>query len=177
LGDWNEECKGTSASKKLCKEFGLVNIFDRLYPNQKRFKTMRRGSRPIDFSLAPLELADRVSNFLYKPFMYRLKGDHRAFYFDIGEKVLFGDTKESPYDPTGRSFTSKDPKAVTKYLKKAHGHLIANNVFNRIQKLMECNEPNHDEAERLDRELTRACKHGSNSCKRRRQDCWNIEIH
>jgi hypothetical protein len=177
LGDWNEECKGTSASKKLCEELGLVNIFDRLYPNQKRFKTMRRGSRSINFALAPLELADRVSNFVYEPFMYRLKGDHRAFYFDFGEKVLFGDTKESPYDPTGRSSTSKDPKAVTKYLKEAHEHLIANNMFNRIQKLMECNEPNHDEAERLDRELTRACEHGSNSCKRRRQDYWNIGIH
>ena len=177
LGDWNEECKGTSTSKKLCEEFGLVNIFERLHPNQKRFKTMRRGSRPIDFALAPPEIADRVTNFVYEPFLYRLKGDHRAFYFDIGENVLFGDSKESPYDPAGRSFSSKDPKAVTTYLKEVHEHLTDNNVFKRIRKLMDSNEPNHEEAEKLDRELTRACEHGSNACKRRRQDYWNIEIH
>jgi hypothetical protein len=177
IGDWNEECKGSSTSKKLCNEFGLVNIFDRIYPNQKKFKTMMRGSRPIDFALAPPEIADRVSNFVYEPFMYRLKGDHRAFYFDIGEKFLFGNAKESPYDPAGRSFSSKDPKAVTTYLKEAHEHLTSNNVFNRLKRLMENNDPNHEEAEKLDRELTRACEHGSNACKRRRQDYWNILIH
>jgi hypothetical protein len=177
IGDWNEECKGSSSSKKLCDEFGLVNIFDRLYPEHKKFKTMMRGSRPIDFALAPPEIADRVSNFVYEPFMYRLKGDHRAFYFDIGEKILFGNTKESPYDPAGRSFSSKDPKAVVTYLKEAHEHLTSNNVFNRMKRLMEDNESNHEEAEKLDRELTRACEHGSNTCKRRRQDYWNIRIH
>ena len=26
-GDWNKECIGKSNSKKLCDEFGLVNIF------------------------------------------------------------------------------------------------------------------------------------------------------
>ena len=42
VGDWNEECKGGSSSKELCNEFGLVNIFDHLYPTQKKFKTYIR---------------------------------------------------------------------------------------------------------------------------------------
>jgi hypothetical protein len=109
--------------------------------------------------------------------LYRLKGDHRAFYFDIGEKVLFGDVRESPYDPAGRLFSSKDPKAVATYLKEAHEHLNDNDIFKRLQKLMESNEPNHEEAEKLDCELTRAFEHGSNICRRRRKDYWNIEIH
>jgi hypothetical protein len=116
LGDWNEECKGTSTSQKLCDEFGLVNIFKQVHPNQKQFKTYMRGSRTIDFTLAPPELAHRVTYFVYEPFMYRLKGDHRAYYFDIGEEVLFGIEQEPVYEPDGRSFTSKDPKAVTIYL-------------------------------------------------------------
>jgi len=90
LGDWNEECKGTSTSQKLCDDFGLVNIFNQVHPNHKQFKTYMRGSRTIDFALASPELAHRVTNFVYEPFMYRLKGDHRAYYFDIGEEVLFG---------------------------------------------------------------------------------------
>jgi hypothetical protein len=52
-----------------------------------------RGSRTIDFALAPPELAHQVKNFVYEPFMYRMKGDHRAYYFDIGEEVLFGNKK------------------------------------------------------------------------------------
>ena len=33
IGDWNEECIGKSNAKKLCDEFGLVNIFHRKFPN------------------------------------------------------------------------------------------------------------------------------------------------
>lgn len=69
VGDWNEECKGTSNTQKLCDDFGLVNIFERLYPDQKQFKTYMRGSRTIDFVLAPPEIADRVTNFVYEPFL------------------------------------------------------------------------------------------------------------
>ena len=31
VGDWNEECKGSSTTQRLCDDFGLVNIFERLY--------------------------------------------------------------------------------------------------------------------------------------------------
>ena len=48
-----------------------------------------RGSRQIDFTLAPRDVADKVTNIVYEPFLYRLKGDHRAFYFDINEDALF----------------------------------------------------------------------------------------
>jgi hypothetical protein len=91
--------------------------------------------------------------------------------------VLFGNRQPAPYDPEGRSFTSKDPKAVTKYLTAVHKHLQANNVLDRISKLIKSDDPNHEEAEKLDREITRACQHGSNQCKKRRMDYWSIEIH
>jgi hypothetical protein len=116
IGDWNEKCKGSSTSQKLCNEFGLVDVFDRMHPDQKPFKTYIRGSGTIDFVLAPPSTADRVTNFVYKPFLYRLKGNHRGYYFDISKKRLFGNTKESPYDPTGRAISSNNKKAVSKYL-------------------------------------------------------------
>jgi hypothetical protein len=117
----------------------------------KKFKTYIRGSRTIDFALAPPELAQRVTNFVYKSFMYRLKGDHRAYYFDIREKVLFGNKQEPVYEPDGRSFSSKDPKAVTIYLEAVHKYLQANDVKSKIKKLIMNDLPNHDEAEKLDK--------------------------
>jgi hypothetical protein len=136
-----------------------------------------RGTRTIDFALAPPEIADRVTNFVYEPFLYRLKGDHRAFNFDIGEKHLFGNKKDSPYDPEGRTFASKDRKAVAKYLKAVDKHLQANNIYNRVINLMKDKEPNHNEAELIDKEITRACEHGSNKCKKRPMDYWSIDLH
>jgi hypothetical protein len=177
LGDWNEECKGTSSSQKLCNEFGLVNIFTRLYPEHKQFKTHIRGSRTIDFALTFPDIADKVTNFVYEPFKYRLKGDHRAFYFDIGEKQLFGNNKDPVSESEGRAFKSNDKKAVVKYLDAVHSHLDANNVFNRMKKLFESEAPNHEEAEILDSELTRACQHGSNKCQKHQMDYWCIDTH
>jgi hypothetical protein len=34
---------------------------------------------------------------------------------------------------------------------------------------------NNEEAEAIDKEITRACQHGSNQCKKRRMDYWSIE--
>ena len=110
LGDWNEEFTDTSTSMRIWEEFNLVNVFQRMYPNQEKFKTYRRGSSTIDFVLAPPNIADAVTNFVYEPFLYRLKGDHRAFYFDIPENVLFGNDIKAPFDPNSRDFHSKDIK-------------------------------------------------------------------
>jgi hypothetical protein len=41
--------------------------------------------------------------------MYRMKGDHRAYFFDTGEEVIFDNKQEPVYKPDGRSFSSKDP--------------------------------------------------------------------
>ena len=60
IGDWNEECIGKSNSKKLCDEFGLVNIFKRKFPNHEKFKTYQEGSICIDYGLIHKDLIDGV---------------------------------------------------------------------------------------------------------------------
>ena len=50
VGDWNEECTSNSIPMELCHEFGLVDIFHRLYPHQATFNTYNRGSRRIDYT-------------------------------------------------------------------------------------------------------------------------------
>lgn len=77
--------------------------------------------------------------------------DHRAFFFDISEKVLFGDRKVSPLDPLGRGFSSKDVKNNKVYLKQFHDYLLECNVFNRIERLIRSRHRNHREAEQIDK--------------------------
>jgi hypothetical protein len=94
MGDWNEECKGSSNSQIICNELGLVHAFDRIYPDHHAFKTYNRGSRRINFVLTPATIADKMRNFVYKTFMYRLTGDHRGAHFDINESILLGNEQE-----------------------------------------------------------------------------------
>ena len=39
VGDWNEECTSNSIPMELCHEFGLVDIFHRMYPHHEKFNT------------------------------------------------------------------------------------------------------------------------------------------
>jgi hypothetical protein len=140
-------------------------------------QTYNQGSRRIDFVLTPATITDKKTNFVYKPFMYRLTGDHQGAHFDISERILFVNEQEKEYDPNGRSFSSKDPKAVTKYLQAVSDHLKHQNVFERIQKLMESECPNNEEAERIDKDITQACAHGANECRRHPIHYWSVELH
>ena len=59
IGDWNEECMGRTNSKKLCDEFGLVNIFHGKFPNHKKPKTYQEGSTFIDYGLIHRDLVEK----------------------------------------------------------------------------------------------------------------------
>ena len=98
IGDWNEECIGRSNSKKLCDEFGLVNIFQGKFPNHEKFKTYQEGSTFINYGLKHKELIDQVDQVTYEPFEYRKgKGEHRGWYFDLQETALFGNQINGVY--------------------------------------------------------------------------------
>ena len=80
MGDWNEECRGSSNAQRICNEFQLVDIWKRKYPEEE-FNTYIGGSRRLDFAITTTRIADMVSNITYEPFFYRLTGDHRGFEF------------------------------------------------------------------------------------------------
>ena len=91
IGDWNEECIGTSMSKKLCDEFSLVNIFQAKFPNNEKFKTYKEGSTFLNYGLIHKELIDEVDQVTFEPFGYRKgKGDHRGWYFVIQKLLCLG---------------------------------------------------------------------------------------
>ena len=47
IGDWNEECIGKSHLKKLCNEFGMVNISHRKYQNMRNLKRTKMDPRSL----------------------------------------------------------------------------------------------------------------------------------
>ena len=108
IGDWNEEYIGRSNSKKLCDEFGLVNIFQGKFPNHEKLKTYQEGSMFINYGLIHKELIEEIDQVTYEPVGYRKgKGDHRGWYFDIRETALFGNQIDGVYQSKGRSLQSK----------------------------------------------------------------------
>ena len=109
-------------SQKLCDEFGLVDLWLHLHPTEAPFSTYARGSRRLDFALAPLSLATKAIHMVYKPFHYRFFTDYRRFYIDFDTALLFGSDTPQVFNPQQRGFSSKDSKAVTTYLTSFDAH-------------------------------------------------------
>ena len=65
IGDWNEEYIWKSNSKKLCNEFGLVNIFQGKFPNYEKFVTYQEGYTFIDYGFIHRGLIDKVDRMTY----------------------------------------------------------------------------------------------------------------
>lgn len=107
---------------------------------------------------------------MYEPFFYRLKGDHRAFFFDIPENVLFGKIDEDVTNANARSLSSKNAKSVSKYIIALHQYLMDPNVFERLRQLNFITDDNVVELEKIDQDITRGCKHSENQCKRMKRE-------
>ena len=73
-------------------------------------------------------MATKIRRFTYKPFLYRLKGDHRAFYFDILVMDLFGNDQEAATEFEKRKLKSNDGMNVDIYLKLLNKFLSDNMV-------------------------------------------------
>ena len=91
-----------------------------------------QGHCYINFVFAPRWVWLKVSSMVYEPFLYRLKGDHRAFYFDIREDNLFGNEQDGASEFEKRRLKSKDRKNVDVYLKLLHKYLVNNTVLERL---------------------------------------------
>lgn len=96
---------------------------------------------------------------------------------DIPVKIFFGTFTKSPFDASARGFSSKDIKAAPKYLMKLYKYLGQHNVIKRSNQLVARDTPNHVEAERIDRDLTRGCRHAEKCYKRRHREYWTVELH
>ena len=87
-------------------------------------------------------------------------------FFDIPENILFGKIDEDVTNANARSLSSKNAKSVSKYIVDLHQYLLDHNVFERLWQLNFITDDDVIELEKIDRDITRGCKHGEIQCKR-----------
>ena len=96
---------------------------------------------------------------------------------DFPTQLFFSDNMIPTAHLSQRRLCSNDRKSVGKYIQAVYGYLLQHSVFHKMQTLMDSKKPNHVLLEQIDREISRACKHGEKICKARRADYWNVSIH
>ena len=163
MGDWNDDRGKKTFTVEAEKEFGLIDAFKRKFPNSEEFKTHIDGSKRIDYVLTLPWIADAMTNIVYKPFQYRLAGNHRGLYFNIDKGILFCNHAEEIYNFAGRLLQSKHKKNADRYLKQLSTHIDENKIAEKLQEAFD-RGPNHYIIEMLDRTFTTGCITAKKKC-------------
>jgi hypothetical protein len=90
-GDFNEALGDkTDGISKLCSSFNLVDLIFSLHES-RQIPTYAWGKKRLDYALASsFFAASTIVAGRYEPLNHRLASDHRAFFLDFDEAVLFG---------------------------------------------------------------------------------------
>jgi exonuclease III len=173
-GDFNDDINKTnSGMSQLATELGLLDLFSARLGTSTVPSTYIRGSTRLDYALISPELLPSVVAAGYEPFSYRIQSDHRAFFIDFNTQSLFGHKPSPMASYSSRDFNSKTPGTIVKYITAKMKELENHNFSARIQRLNELEEPDHQLAESLDRDMLRAAKVAAKQAKRKYKTPWS----
>lgn len=178
VGDFNETIdesgSGTAEILAKCRLVDLCGhkLGDITIPN-----TYKRGPRRLDYALISPELLLVVSKVGYDPFDYRgITSDHRGLYIDLALENILGDKTRPLGSLQRRDFTADNPQSVTKYIKKKCEELHKHNFVARLENLEQLTQPDHDLAEKLDRDMIRAAQIAAKAAKQKYNTPWSPKL-
>jgi hypothetical protein len=163
-GDFNDLIgQDGSGMTRLVRECQLTDIIHHYHGTPPHnFATWLDGKRVVDYIFVDSNTADCVTACGYEPFNYRIPGDHRAMYVDFDTLRLYG-SNHTPLAPMPRrDVLSKKPHHISQYFPAKYAYLERHNFFTRLTQLQQ--HPNHQLAERLDKDLVTASIHAGKQC-------------
>lgn len=128
VGDFNEafasELDGLS---QIAAEFQLSNVMQTRHHTQPP-ATYSRGKNCLDYGLATHQVANALLRCGYESFNERFATDHRSYFFDLDNGILFGNTTQQKLAPHNlRALKSNNIEQVTQYIKLKYDYLMNRN--------------------------------------------------
>jgi hypothetical protein len=154
----------------------LLDIWKPKFPHLAEPATYIRGPKRIDYTLISWDLSSAVGAVGYEPFHFTSPTDHRGIYIDFNTDQLFGNTTNKLKNSKSRHLSSKYPLGRKTYVQTAAEHGREQNLFDRLQRLIDSNERDDELMERLDASMTECCALGERNCKKTRSEWWTLEV-
>jgi hypothetical protein len=173
--DFNEalgsEIDGMS---QIAAELHLLNLMQTRHLH-KPPATYARGKKCLDYGLATQRVANALLLCGYEAFNHRFATDHRAYYFDLDNEVLFGNMTQKLAPHSLRMLKSNNIEQVTQYLKLKYNYLMNRNVLRRSDQLSLPGN-RHAFAERLDSDVLKASLDAEKNTKQFREPAWSVAL-
>jgi hypothetical protein len=109
MGDFNEDFDDHHGGGLRSVTGGLVDLM-KVKIGHQRFSTYVTGQTRIDFALATPIVVAACTKAGYEPFRYRFETDHRGFFMDFDNSILFGNAIPTLESPPSRTLFSKSTK-------------------------------------------------------------------
>jgi hypothetical protein len=149
-GDFNEHILDNNISlQQISQQCQLLDIWKQKFPRHEEPSTYIRGSKHIDYTLISRELSSAVAAVGYKPFHFTSATNHRGIFIDFHTDKLFGNTTNILFNTNSHHLNSKYPLGRKTYIQAASDHANEQNLFKRLQNLIDSNLRNDELIERL----------------------------
>lgn len=180
--DANDPADSTPIDKFL-DDLNLTDLMAPHLPTNPP-KTYQRGRQKIDHIFGTMGINIAVTRAYVLPFGKDTpRSDHAICGIDFSLDVLCGISPESLYDPThpsARQLWSTDIKAAERYVEMVERRFAADNIAERVQKLMQrctntgkCSENDEAILNAIDANITKILLWAEAKCKRAKGHDWS----
>jgi exonuclease III len=176
VGDFNETYGADpDGIASVTSELGLTHLMSHHHPGQPPPVTYARGVKCLDYAFGTQKVTEAIMAAGYEAFNERFISDHRGYFLDLNNTILFGSPTQELASPSKRRLTTSNLKNTTTYIEKAYELMQAHNVFNRAERLTYAGE-RHQLAEALDRDVTAACLSAESKLPVFGEAAWSQEL-
>ena len=176
-GDFNEPIDGPASKiADLANRAGLIDILAEQHATLALPSTYVRGRARIDYVLGTPDVQEAVLASGYEsPFRY-MHSDHRPMWVDFDSNKLFGTALAELPPMEFRDINTRNRARLERYLRRKDELLKARNVYDRVKRLTAAAVPNHQEAERIDRDLVHLSLSAAKRLPRYPDTAWSLEL-
>jgi hypothetical protein len=150
MGDFNEDLE-TNIDGLRKVTVGMIDLME-IKIGHKIFLTHIDGQTWIDFGFATPRVVEACIHAGYQPFRHRFETDHRGFFLDLDNAVLFGNQTAILQSPSQHSLTSKSFKHRKTYIASRWKYLHHHKWFERLRTALQREEVSSTILETLDRD-------------------------
>jgi hypothetical protein len=138
--------------------------------------TYARGTSCLGYALAsPTSVCTALLKSGYDAFDARLHSDHQGYFFDFQTDLLFGNPTQDLVTPQQRMLFATNVQQITNYINEKYDLLIAQNAFERGQRLTYLGD-RHQFAERLDHAVLEASLAAESRIPQFGAPAWSLKL-
>ena len=176
MGDFNEDIGlDPHGMASVITAGGLVDSYTTRHGLHNEPSTYARGQKRVDYIFISEHLLPYLVRSGFEPFNHRIYSDHRGCFIDLSIPGLFNRSLTTLATPPNRNLCSTNHHHVQKYIRAVNDYFLQHHVMPRLATLALA--PNHEEAEKLDNDITRAMLHAELQCKSYNRLPWSTDLH